>query len=251
MNEINKFFIPENYVENISEEDSVKAVGVVDTVKSFSRMIYQSVYVVDYNKRNFLFVSDNPLFLCGLKPQEVQEKGFAFYYDHVADDEVKMLLEINRAGFEFFNNAPVNERLKLSISYDFNIKYEHGHILINHKLSPVRLAGNGNIWLAACIVSLATRKNAGNVEALLEGNDYYWTYSFENGTWIKEKRKTLQEREKDILLLTVQGYTINQIAAKMFITKDAVKYHRKNLFEKLGVSSISEALWTVTEKKMI
>ena len=250
MKTINRFFLPENYIESISEEDYRQAILVVDTVKSFNRMTYQSVYVVDYFKRNFLYVSENPLFLCGLDPAEVRERGYAFYFDHVPEDEVEILLEINRVGFELFNRTPVNERLKLSISYDFHIKYIHGQLLINHKLSPIRLAANGNIWLAACVVSFATNRNVGNIEAYMDGRDDFWTFSPGDRDWKKKKKTILQEREKDILLLAVQGYTMDQIADKMYITIDTVKFHRKNLFKRLGVSSISEALWTVAEKKL-
>ena len=251
MNNINDFFIPENYIDSVSEEDYRQAMYVVDTVKSYNRMIYQSAYVVDYFKRNFLYVSENPLFLCGMDPLEVMEKGYAFYFEHVPEDELEMLLEINRAGFVFFNKTPVNERLKLSISYDFHIRYMNSQLLINHKLSPVRLAVNGNIWLAVCLVSLATKRNAGNIEAFIEGRDDFWTYSLENRVWKKGIINKLQDRERDILLLAVQGYTVSQIADKLFISKDTVKFHRKNLFKNLGVSSISEALWVAAEKKMI
>ena len=251
MKNTNEFFIPENYVDNISEDDYQQATLVIDAIKSLNRLMYHSIYIADYFRHNFLYVSDNPLFLCGLSAQEVQKQGFAFYFDHVPEEEVQMLLEINQAGFVFYNNAPVNERLKLSISYDFHIQYENSPILINHKLTPIRLAKNGNIWLSACVVSLATKKTVGNIEAYMDGESHYWTYSLEHKKWEKEQKKVLSEREKEVLILAAQGHTVDQIADKLFISKDTVKYHRKNLFEKINVSSISEALWLTTEKKMI
>ena len=162
-----------------------------------------------------------------------------------------MLIEINKAGFAFYNNTPVNERLKLSISYDFHIQYKHSSILINHKLTPILLTKNGNIWLSACMVSLATKKTAGNIEAYMEGKSHYWTYSLEQKKWEKEQKKGLSEREKEILILAAQGHTVDQIADKLFISKSTVKYHRNNLFEKVNASSITEALWLAAEKKMI
>ncbi len=34
-----------------------------------------SIYVIDFNKKGFLYVSDNPLFLCGMSAEQVREMG--------------------------------------------------------------------------------------------------------------------------------------------------------------------------------
>ena len=47
--------------------------NIIDEIEAFSRLTYKSVYIIDYYKRNFLYVSQNPLFLCGLSPEEVKE----------------------------------------------------------------------------------------------------------------------------------------------------------------------------------
>ena len=38
-----------------------------------ARVSYQSVYLIDYFNQSFLYVSDNPLFLCGHSAEEVKE----------------------------------------------------------------------------------------------------------------------------------------------------------------------------------
>jgi hypothetical protein len=58
----------------------------------------------------------------------------------VPKDEIDMLLEINRAGFSFYNEFSIEERLKLFISYDFHIRDKDHKILINHKLTPILFA---------------------------------------------------------------------------------------------------------------
>ena len=85
-----------------------------------------------------------------------------------------------------------------------NLK-ENKKILINHKLPPILLAKNGNIWLASCIVSLSSHKTAGNIEARILGEMDYWTYSIESCKWEKESNIKLNDREKDILTLSDQG----------------------------------------------
>ena len=44
-------------------------------VEAFARVTYQSVYLIDYYRQEILYVSDNPLFLCGHTAKEVKELG--------------------------------------------------------------------------------------------------------------------------------------------------------------------------------
>lgn len=60
--------------------------------------------------------------------------------------------------------------------------------------------------------------------------------------WIKKEKKKLSQREYEILSHYAGGLKINEIAQKLFITADTVKFHRKKLFEKIDVDNIAEAL---------
>jgi len=67
---------------------------------------------------------------------------------------------------------------------------------------------------------------------------------------LTENKKTfipqLTRREKEILILIAEEKTTSQIAQQLFITQNAVEYHRKNLFTKFEVRNsvglIKEAL---------
>lgn len=49
-------------------------------------------------------------------------------------------------------------------------------------------------------------------------------------------------REKQILHYLVNGYSINQMAEKLFIAENTIKTHRNRLYKKMGVSSGIEAI---------
>ena len=248
---VDDFFIPTNAIENIPEEEYEKITPLVSTLDSLTRVLYQSIYVIDYYKKNFLYVSDNPLFLCGLQPHEVKKKGYSFYFEYVPEEEVRMLLEINHAGFDLFQKTPVDNRIQLSISYDFHICDAKQKILINHKLTPILLATNGNIWLAACVVSLSSQKEAGNIEARIAGQLDYWSYSMERRQWERKNNVTLSQRDKNILSLSARGFTMDEIAEKLLFSVSTIKSDKQKLFEKLGVTNISEALSIASTNKMI
>lgn len=57
----------------------LNVIPYVKALEAYSRTTYQSIYVVDYYKMNFLYMSENILFLCGYSPEEIRSMGFGFY----------------------------------------------------------------------------------------------------------------------------------------------------------------------------
>jgi DNA-binding CsgD family transcriptional regulator len=250
--DVHKFFISDNRVSAvISEEDYKNAASILTALDALARMTYQSMYVIDYYNKNFLYVSENPLFLCGNTPETVRKMGYTFYLQHVPPEEIDMLLEINRAGFEFCAHMPVEDKMKHTISYDFHILNEKRKTLVNHKLTPLVSAGDGSVWLAACLVSLSSHKETGHIEMYRAGAANYWIYSLESHKWQPSDNRLLSDRERDILLLSARGYTVNNIADRLCLAPDTVKFHKRQLFERLNVNNITEALGFAANCKLL
>lgn len=243
MEQINKFFNDKNVINNSSQIDYTQINDYLETAKAFSRITYQSFYIIDYEKKTFEYVSDNPLFLCGKSADEVLKLGYEFYFKNVVPEDLELLLKINEIGFNFYENIPLEERKLYTISYDFHIINEKNNsVLINHKLTPLFLTNDGKIWKAMCMVSLSNNQSSGNIFISKENSDETFEYDLSELKWIKKEKKKLSPREYEILSLYAGGLKINEIAQKLFITADTVKFHRKKLFEKIEVDNIAEAL---------
>lgn len=239
---VEDFFNDANSVRTVTDENYRDIDLLLRAVDSFSRSTYQSVYVIDYFKKGFLYVSDNPLFLCGYSPKEMLELGYSFYISNVPEEEHSMLSEINKAGFNFFNKFSVSQRRKCIISYDFHILHGQHSMLINHKLTPLVMTEDGRVWLGICVVSLSPHSDAGHIEFRVSGENCIWEYSRLSRKWKEKGKITLTPEEKDVLALSAQGCNRDEIADHMCKSVDSVKFYRRNLFEKLGVKNITEAL---------
>lgn len=224
----------------------------LEVVKAFARLTYESVYVIDYTNLSFEYVSDNPLFLCGHSAEEVLQLGYEFYFRHVPEKDLALLTLINEAGFDFYANVPASERKLYSITYDFHLIHKDGkHILINHKLTPLFLIQDGRMWKSMCIVSLSHHQSAGNIRIYKQGSGEMWELEVGKKIWRKSEKPVLTERETAVLRLHAQGLSIQQIAEKLFVAPDTVKYYRRRIFERLEVANIVEALSYAVNSKLL
>lgn len=246
-----EFFIPDNEVKLPDELDYSRVDEYIRSAEAFSRSTYQSVYIIDYFKQKFLYVSPNPMFLCGLSLEQMIELGYQFYLKYVPEDEQALLLDINRVGFAFHNQIPLEQRKDWYISYDFHI-IDDGHpILINHKLTAVALTSDGRIWLALCIVSASAHTDSGHIEMHHVGTPDYFAFNPVTRWWDKSTMPSLSEGEKSVLTLSIQGYTMSEIADRICLSPDTVKKYRQRIFEKLEVRNISEAIAAATDNKLL
>ncbi|QLG45414.1 hypothetical protein [Costertonia aggregata] len=111
--------------------------------------------------------------------------GYDFYFKHVPENDLKLLLTINTVGFDFYESIELSERKKHIISYDFHLKQSDGRsILINQKLTPLFLTEDGKIWKALYVVSLSSASSAGNIRIYKEGENKMFSYN------LKDSRRT-------------------------------------------------------------
>ena len=62
------------------------------------------------------------------------------------------------------------------------------------------------------------------------------------------QKKELSKREVEILELMAQGKKSDWIAAELFISKNTVDNHRKNMLQKLEVSNVAELIYEATQQ---
>ena len=252
MTNIKDFFSYQNTVQSVSDSTRLQSTNYLASIIAFARTTHKSIYVIDYHKKGFDYVSENPLFLCGHSATEVKEMGYEFYIKYVEKQDLSLLLKINQIGFDFYSQYPVEDRINLTISYDFKLKNKEGKtILVNQKLTPIFLTDDGKIWKAICLVSLSTSKKSGNIKVIKNGDNKVFTYDLLKENWTSSKLVQLTDREKQILQYSTKGYTIKDISERIFISTETVKFHRKKIFEKLEVSNIAEAIAHTMNNKII
>ena len=154
-------------------------------------------------------------------------------------------------GFKLFNRLPIRETKDYTISYDFHILRGKRERLVNHKLTPLVLTKDGRIWLAIYTISLAACNERGNVIMKKTGSGMFYKYSLYDHKWEKHKEIVLTDNEPEVLSLSTQGYTMNDIADNICMSVDTVKAYKRSIFQKLEVKNIAEAVTYAQNHQLI
>lgn len=227
----------------VSEAEYRSAQAKMDVVEAFARITTQGVFVADLSRNRFLYVSDSPLVLFGHPAEEVMAGGYSFLIDQAAPEDRPLMAELVEAvgHTHYWPKDDGNSTVSISCNFHF---LGNGHpVLVNHKVTPLARTAEGQVWLALCLVAPSVHSDTGHIEATVSSPSGISIYAFENHQW-SEKRHQLElsDGERTMLHLSAQGYTMSQIGEKMFRSVDTVKLYRRHVFDKLGVSNISEAI---------
>jgi DNA-binding CsgD family transcriptional regulator len=226
------------YSQDCNEQFNIDLSSVGFTVTSgIIDVLGCGIYVVDYAAKKVCFVSDNIAKMCGLNPQDIERDNGDIYLKYVPDDDYKMLLEINNAAFSFLRSKSDEEILRYSVSYSFHLN----KLLMHQTFKPLKVE-NVFIRLGLFILTLSSKNDIGHIVMKKKNDVDYYEYSLSGHVWVQKHGIQLSETEKMILCLSAQGQTTEDIAAVICRSVDSVKYYKKELFKKMKVKNIAEAL---------
>jgi len=78
------------------------------------------------------------------------------------------------------------------------------------------------------------------IHTIIEGKKYFYNgYESSDKTSIEFKKSFVTNREKQIIQLIAQEFTVDQIADQLFLSRHTVETHKKNIFLKLQVNNMA------------
>lgn len=102
-----------------------------------------------------------------------------------------------------------------------------------------------------CVVSYSAQDSPGQIVMKKNLSNVYWEYSLESHKWKQCTTIALSEEERAILLLSAQGFKMDEIADQICKSIDTVKFYKRRLFDKMDVKNITEALSFAANNKLI
>lgn len=117
------------------------------------------------------------------------------------------------------------------------------------KLKPI--LEEGRIHYGICLFSASIIREQDNQLFVYYKDMNYSTYSFKTKRWTYHSFSPLNKRQKEVLIWAQQGLSLKETATKMNVVDKTVESIRTSLFEKLGVSSIEQAIQYALNRRLI
>ena len=175
--------------------------------------------------------------------EQVKKWGYSFYTKVIPEVDLNRLLDINKARFDFYYKLPIDKRYLYTIEYDFDLININKKVTrVNQRLIPLIINEYGDLWLALCIVtpSYSKEKNKTIIKSIHTGEQLI--YQAKIKSWYKNILQPLTVKEKQILQFSSEGYTNTDIAKKLSLNINTIKFHKRNIYQKLDVKNCVQAI---------
>lgn len=219
---------------------------------TFAEMSNSNICILDFYKHAYYYTSKNHLFLCGYTKDDDIELNEDLAFQVIYDNDRNNQLKMKDAACLFFADHSPEEQLKISLYSSHRLKHKNGSVfMVSNQYKPIKFDDNGKMWMTMCISKVAT-KNI-RIETYIEigDNEERFIFSDKNNAFIPLKKEILSPKEKEILKLSSRGFSIKEISDKKCISESTVKFHRKNILEKLKTDSITEAISYASFHKLL
>jgi DNA-binding CsgD family transcriptional regulator len=225
-------------------------------IADFSSMLSETASVIDFQKRNFRFVADHSFSLCGYSPEEIMSLGYDFYSQVVHPDDMPLLAKMYKAVLKrvYRGNLPLKDINYFSCTFRMRIypqlSSNSDYVMVYQKLKPLTTDGQLN-GLGLCFLSSSVMKESGNLRLYYKENSHFDAYSAESGKWKKQKIEPLSDRQRLILLYSKGGDSAQEIADLLSISIKTLETGKTNIFKKLGVKTIQQAIVLSTNQRLL
>lgn len=200
-------------------------------------------YILNIARLEMEFISENVKDVFELK--DIYDFSPEFIYNNMHPDDRPRFAVFEEKVKDFFFALPPDKVLKYKVSYDYRIRRADGtYMWVLMQTTTIQTDEAGAVirvmGVQTDITHLKTDNTPSGLSFLgLEGEPSFYNVPVDNMI-VLPSRELFTPREKEILRCLVQGLTSQEIAQKMFISKQTVDRHRKNMLAKTGLRNSLE-----------
>lgn len=197
-------------------------------------------FIFNLNKLDFDLVSPEAEKLLGYQISEITTP---FFMEIIHPEDRPWFLTFENKTAEFLTSLPVEKLMKYKARYDFRMKKKNGeYIRILHQVVVIQHDEKGGIIRTLGVhTDISHLKMEGKPLMSyigLDGEPSYLNVDVTNP--FAKSEEILSKREKEILVLLIDGKTSKEISGLLYISTQTVETHRKNMLQKSQMHSTVE-----------
>ena len=213
----------------------------LEVLRPLSHAFDETLYVIDFKRKCFRFVSNKGIFLLGYKSDEVMKLNYNFYREVVNKKDYPFFEKAIQVVEEYFLYPKTSIEDLTYIVFDFRIKGYKNKVMLSHKFMP--LIVNNQAIMAICSVSRSASKTPGNLYAYYNSEKKVcYQYSFEGERWDTVPMIKISHTELDILSVIKHGIKGKDASDILGIEHQHMRNILTPLFERLDVDNTVQAL---------
>ncbi|MCW3115248.1 MAG: hypothetical protein JWR18_3644 [Segetibacter sp.] len=233
--------------ENAKEAELEFSLEIHKKLLNFFQVGDYYYYIFNVKESKFELISSEIKNVLGYHPDEVD---VAFLLSNIHPDDQPWFLNFENKVAEFFATLSPEQISNYKVRYDYRIRTKGGgYIRILQQVVTIQYDGNKILRTFGVHTDISTIKQEG-LPVLsfigLNGNPSYVGVKVKD-VFSRDVIK-LTTREQQVLALLIEGKKSDEISHILFISKQTVNSHRKNLLRKTN-SSNTASLTSMAIKK--
>ena len=208
---------------------------IINSYSNLSNMMLEALFVLDFQKKKFLFVPRHNLFLCGCTPEKVKKDGYDFFKFMLHPDDLQLWKNIHVVILKCLHKKELPVEKINFFECTFRIRSflsEEGektdYLMVYLKIKPK--IQNGIPLYGICLLTVSVVPKPQNMLVYYDNHDYF-VYSFISRKWTFHEFKKLSKREKQILIWSQEGLSNKEMADKLHLSVKVIEKIKSSLFE--------------------
>lgn len=199
-------------------------------------------FIVNYHSLEVEYVSEEIEQVMGYSPSEFT---ISLMNEKMHPDDMPWFLTFGKIMIRFLSQLPPDKLMKYKMRYDFRLRKKNGdYVRLLYQGILVEHGDDGKFFRTLNVHSdISYLKHDGKPTLSMIGLDGEPSYiDVQADNMFKESNDDLSKREKQVLILLIEGMLSKQIGDFLHISKQTVDTHRKNMLRKKNLNNTSELI---------
>lgn len=208
-------------------------------------------YLFDFVQMRYLYCSESIKdIMGGYTASDWMEKGPEWVLTRVYREDIRRLMDLHKALFEFYYSIPIEERKEYKYIWEFRLVRKDDKVIwLMQQGSFIEIDADGKPMITFDTLSETTNYKRDNSMTLTmfrhPDNPTLKLYFPISGN------EPFTKREIELIKLLSDGHSSKEIAEKLFISPHTVDTHRRNMLKKSGVKDSNKLVVYARENGLI
>lgn len=219
---------------------------IIRAITIISEAMHLPCYLFMNDENKLIFVSKAFTELTNISQDDVNSSRITNFSGVVHKGDLELLIEIKDKSEELLMNYKLkgNDLCRIIFTTNFRIRTpNNGYRYVDHQSYPVYFRDNSIPWISMNIMKPSHKRGIDRITVGFADNNVQLLYSRKQKKFVPEHKMKLKNIEVEILRLTSEGCIEKQIYDKLGVKPSHVNYYKREIFNKLNVNSMQEAIY--------